>query len=166
MNPDSNTRTCCLVSEQRGKCPVQFDSNIRNRPPVSDHRLRCRPKGNHRCRSLPYKSGQAVCREPHQESGLIDKALFQAEVTRQGTEHNTMSPARQPTVLIGHILCHVLQQGVLEINTTWEACVDHVIKTGRAAKSPKLALRALFKTIVGDVPFKGTPPQPLRAEGQ
>ena len=31
------------------------------------------------------------------------------------------------------------------------------------AKTPNLALRASFPTIVGDVPFKGTPPLPIRA---
>ena len=50
-----------------------------------------------------------MCREPHQDSGPIGKALFQAEVTQQGTVHNSMSPARQPTGLIGHIPCHILQ---------------------------------------------------------
>ena len=62
-----------------------------------------------------------MCREPHHESGPPGKALYQAEVTQQGTKYNTMRPARQLTMLIGQILCHVLQQGVQEINTTWEA---------------------------------------------
>ena len=103
--------------------------------------------------SLPYISGQAVCCEPHQESGPIGKALFQAEVTKQGTEENTVSPAPQPSGLFGRILCPVVQQGVQEIHATREARVIRVRNTGRAAKTPKLALRASFKTIAGDVPF-------------
>ena len=34
--------------------------------------------------SLPYRSGQAMCRKPYQESGPTGKALVQAEVTKVG----------------------------------------------------------------------------------
>ena len=43
--------------------------------------------------SLPYRSGQTMCRKPHQESGPTGTTLFQTEVTQQGTEHNAMRPA-------------------------------------------------------------------------
>ena len=104
-----------------------------------------------------------MCRKPHQESGPTGKALVQAKVTRQDTEHNTVSPVPQPSGAFGRILRPVLQQGVQEIHTTQEARVNRVRKTGRAVQTPNLAFRASFTTIAGDVPFEGTPPLPIRA---
>ena len=64
----------------------------------------------HKCRrmSLPYRIGQAMCRKPHQESRPTSKALVHAEVTRQDTEHNTVSPVPLPRGSFGHNLCLVL----------------------------------------------------------
>ena len=114
--------------------------------------------------SLSYRSGQTVCREPHQELGLTGIAFFEAEVTRQDTEHNIVSPIPQSSGSFGHILCPVLQQGVQEIHTTWEALVIKAKKTGRAVKTPNLALRASCTTITRDVPLKGTPLLHVRTE--
>ena len=46
--------------------------------------------------SLPYKSGHAMYRTSHQGQGPTGKALVYAEVTRQDTEHNIVSPVPQP----------------------------------------------------------------------
>ena len=113
--------------------------------------------------SLPYRSGQAMCRKPHQESGPIRKALIQAEVTWQDTEHNTVRSVTQPNGAFGHILRPVLQHVVQEIHTTHEARVIMVRKAARTATSPKLASRMSCTTIVGDMPCQGTPPLPIRA---
>ena len=64
-----------------------------------------------------------------------------------------MRPARQLAVLIGHILCLGLQQAVQEINATWEARVDQMTKTGRAANPPIWALEASSKANAGNVPI-------------
>ena len=104
-----------------------------------------------------------MCRKPHQESGPTGKALVQAEVTRQDTQHNKVSPVPQPSGAFGHIMRPILQQGVQEMNTAQEARVIMVRKTGRAAQTPNLASRASFTTMAGDVPLKGTPPLPVRA---
>ena len=45
-----------------------------------------------------------MCRASHQEQGPIGKALVQAEVIRQDTEHNTVRPVPQHSEAFRHIL--------------------------------------------------------------
>ena len=78
-----------------------------------------------------------MCRKSHQESGPTSKALVQAKVTRQDTEHNTLRLVPQPSGDFGYILRPVLQQGVQEIHATQEARVIVVRKTARAATTPR-----------------------------
>ena len=108
---------------------VRCRGSISRRTQVSSVRFCVGTRSCHfqQCRrlSLPYKGGQAMCRKSHEKSGPTGKALVQAEMTRQDTEHNTVRPVPQPSGAFGHILRPVLQHVEHEIHTTQGA---HVYK--------------------------------------